>query len=99
MNGSLRQGFFFSSGRRHTILVSDWSSDVCSSDLQGFFQVASMSVRNFCLSASDRFCATVSWYTLDTSRSKYDRTPPVNSTAISAVEPAGPCTLDRKSVV
>src|SRR5438093_11092646 len=27
--------FFFSSRRRHTILVSDWSSDVCSSDLAG----------------------------------------------------------------
>src|SRR3989339_881670 len=26
--------FFFSSGRRHTRLVSDWSSDVCSSDLR-----------------------------------------------------------------
>src|SRR5438093_1187415 len=25
--------FFFSSWRRHTTLVSDWSSDVCSSDL------------------------------------------------------------------
>src|SRR5262249_46468776 len=25
--------FFFSIRRRHTILVSDWSSDVCSSDL------------------------------------------------------------------
>src|SRR5438093_13358791 len=25
--------FFFSGGRRHTGLVSDWSSDVCSSDL------------------------------------------------------------------
>src|SRR5574341_1896390 len=25
--------FFFSSRRRHTILVGDWSSDVCSSDL------------------------------------------------------------------
>src|SRR5262249_56642313 len=30
--------FFFSSRRRHTRLVSDWSSDVCSSDL---FQVES----------------------------------------------------------
>src|SRR5438046_6001317 len=29
--------FFFSSRRRHTILVSDWSSDVCSSDLQHVF--------------------------------------------------------------
>src|SRR5258706_8210125 len=27
-------GFFFSSRRRHTRLVSDWSSDVCSSDLR-----------------------------------------------------------------
>src|SRR5258706_7166602 len=26
------RGIFFSSRRRHTILVSDWSSDVCSSD-------------------------------------------------------------------
>ena len=29
--------FFFSSRRRHTRLVSDWSSDVCSSDLLQFF--------------------------------------------------------------
>src|SRR5258706_11344433 len=28
--------FFFSSRRRHTRLVSDWSSDVCSSDLGSF---------------------------------------------------------------
>src|SRR5262249_59086829 len=27
--------FFFSSRRRHTRLVSDWSSDVCSSDHSG----------------------------------------------------------------
>src|SRR5262249_56992206 len=27
--------FFFASRRRHTRLVSDWSSDVCSSDLAG----------------------------------------------------------------
>src|SRR6476659_8616581 len=26
--------FFFSSRRRHTICLSDWSSDVCSSDLE-----------------------------------------------------------------
>src|SRR5258706_11839648 len=35
--GLLRSGvlfFFFSSRRRHTRLVSDWSSDVCSSDLR-----------------------------------------------------------------
>src|SRR5438093_11295390 len=31
--------FFFSSRRRHTRLVSDWSSDVCSSDLRGRFGI------------------------------------------------------------
>src|SRR5262249_59582469 len=31
--------FFFSSRRRHTRLVSDWSSDVCSSDLTREFGV------------------------------------------------------------
>src|SRR5258706_12649252 len=30
--------FFFSSRRRHTRLVSDWSSDVCSSDLPKYWQ-------------------------------------------------------------
>src|SRR5262249_57715059 len=30
--------FFFSSRRRHTRLVSDWSSDVCSSDLGGLHE-------------------------------------------------------------
>src|SRR5207245_3674460 len=29
------RGFFFSSGRRHTRCYRDWSSDVCSSDLEG----------------------------------------------------------------
>src|SRR5262249_59216455 len=32
--------FFFSSRRRHTRLVSDWSSDVCSSDLTVFHLTA-----------------------------------------------------------
>ena len=31
--------FFFSSRRRHTRLVRDWSSDVCSSDLQEDFYI------------------------------------------------------------
>src|SRR5262249_58268094 len=31
--GACGDFFFFSSRRRHTRLVSDWSSDVCSSDL------------------------------------------------------------------
>ena len=29
--------FFFSSRRRHTRYIGDWSSDVCSSDLTGIF--------------------------------------------------------------
>src|SRR5260221_9525034 len=33
--GSLRCLFFFSSRRRHTRSLCDWSSDVCSSDLLG----------------------------------------------------------------
>src|SRR6266850_3074596 len=35
MTSSHRFFFFFSSRRRHTRLQGDWSSDVCSSDLQG----------------------------------------------------------------
>src|SRR5256885_7348162 len=31
--------FFFSSRRRHTRLQGDWSSDVCSSDLDDFLDV------------------------------------------------------------
>src|SRR5213593_1122247 len=52
-----------------------------------------MSLRNFVFNASERRVATASSYTLDTSRSKYERTPPVNSTAISALEPGAPWTL------
>src|SRR5947199_2166224 len=34
--------FFFSSRRRHTICLSDWSSDVCSSDLEALLKVHEM---------------------------------------------------------
>src|SRR5262249_58336834 len=37
--------FFFSSRRRHTRLVSDWSSDVCSSDLKAKKAVRGSKVR------------------------------------------------------
>src|SRR2546430_4703023 len=33
-------GLFFSSRRRHTRFDCDWSSDVCSSDLDVFWQIA-----------------------------------------------------------
>src|SRR5437762_1691784 len=32
-NDQIKEIFFFSSRRRHTIYIGDWSSDVCSSDL------------------------------------------------------------------
>src|SRR5262249_59169286 len=38
--------FFFSSRRRHTRLVSDWSSDVCSSDLAAAAEARSASHRS-----------------------------------------------------
>src|SRR5262245_64363295 len=37
--------FFFSSRRRHTRCLSDWSSDVCSSDLTRAVPAASMRAR------------------------------------------------------
>src|SRR5438093_6621344 len=39
--------FFFSSRRRHTRLVSDWSSDVCSSDLLTIVDEQNKSIRRF----------------------------------------------------
>src|SRR5438046_3723521 len=44
--------FFFSSRRRHTRLVSDWSSDVCSSDL---VQVDREKVKTLGISLSELF--------------------------------------------
>src|SRR5262245_59770143 len=38
--------FFFSSRRRHTRCLSDWSSDVCSSDLTGLLYVVTLDVDN-----------------------------------------------------
>src|SRR5262249_58245489 len=58
--------FFFSSRRRHTRLVSDWSSDVCSSDLgvpEAVAKLACILRRNaqawliFCFSLTDSFAA------------------------------------------
>src|SRR5262245_63905236 len=38
--------FFFSSRRRHTRCLSDWSSDVCSSDLQKLLAALALVVRS-----------------------------------------------------
>src|SRR5438093_13603466 len=53
--------FFFSSRRRHTRLVSDWSSDVCSSDLDTQSRYAAMRrctsrTRAHCRTAQRRAC-------------------------------------------
>src|SRR5258705_2141143 len=50
--GRARGCFFFSSRRRHTRCLSDWSSDVCSSDLyhcsaDGISQVAYKDTEHF----------------------------------------------------
>src|SRR5438045_6366658 len=48
--------FFFSSRRRHTRCLSDWSSDVCSSDLSIFFWArAWANVRGFSCGCSSPF--------------------------------------------
>src|SRR5438045_8380786 len=39
------KGFFFSSRRRHTRCLSDWSSDVCSSDLYDLKRIAKFLTR------------------------------------------------------
>src|SRR5262245_64875672 len=46
--------FFFSSRRRHTRCLSDWSSDVCSSDL----------------GSSREFCCSAIWIRRSTSRTE-----------------------------
>src|SRR5690242_21560725 len=46
--------FFFSSRRRHTRLTGDWSSDVCSSDLNGPIRIRSTIFGNPCQSISAR---------------------------------------------
>src|SRR5437762_5678786 len=38
--------FFFSSRRRHTRYIGDWSSDVCSSDLLGVLEEAIAAIRD-----------------------------------------------------
>src|ERR1035441_9228158 len=52
-----RSGVFFPSGRRHTRCLSDWSSDVCSSDLMretaaGLGFAAEETIRTYVLGAA-----------------------------------------------
>src|SRR5262249_59114776 len=70
--------FFFSSRRRHTRLVSDWSSDVCSSDLVEISLPPMPCVRMGSARMSDTGMrgssdAIGSWKTMFTSRSEERR--------------------------
>src|SRR5437016_9402579 len=103
--------FFFSSRRRHTRLVSDWSSDVCSSDLvvgldlgcvvDGFYGDAARTVGVGRVSDAARRLMKV---TEDSLRAGIDRCRPGNRVgdighAVQAVAEAGGFSVvrDRKS--
>src|SRR5438046_10554461 len=58
--------FFFSSRRRHTRLVSDWSSDVCSSDL--VFTTDRIIVARTVGQMSDPLGSATYWVTTDAER-------------------------------
>src|SRR5436853_5504885 len=47
--------FFFSSRRRHTRCLSDWSSDVCSSDLAAVVEKPHLVLLDISLAAGDGF--------------------------------------------
>src|SRR5437016_6775139 len=91
--------FFFSSRRRHTRLVSDWSSDVCSSDLgilsgtlarlQGYKSDQRRRVLNDALlfaTARKHGCSVLTRNVVD-----FD--------FLQQLDPSGKVLLDRKSVV
>ena len=51
--------FLFSSRRRHTRFTSDWSSDVCSSDLQSNHELVPESMVNeLCIAGTPSECKT-----------------------------------------
>src|SRR5215213_10701446 len=66
--------FFFSSRRRHTRLVSDWSSDVCSSDLRRGHRSPSTAERSM-HERPDEVTPSLlrEWPLPDSGNSKYDR--------------------------
>src|SRR5437899_10109199 len=56
LSTSLSMTFFFSSRRRHTRCLSDWSSDVCSSDLTKR-EIMAQAAKTFGDSVGQRFLA------------------------------------------
>src|SRR5256885_12989785 len=61
--------FFFSSRRRHTRLQGDWSSDVCSSDLQARI-ISPMSWSQACKTAVTPAISTLAFYIRPKDRSR-----------------------------
>src|SRR5207249_8560216 len=57
--------FFFSSRRRHTRSKRDWSSDVCSSDLNEFFNVAVQELADNGMNVGFTSTAGLSWAEID----------------------------------
>src|ERR1039458_6314674 len=76
--------FFFSSRKRHTMFLSDWSSDVCSSDLLYSFFFSGRRRHTRCLSDwSSDVCSS------DLVARSLRRTPPPASAISRAEGPVG----------
>src|SRR5256885_3632320 len=89
--GATEALFFFSSRRRHTRLQGDWSSDVCSSDLDG-----QISKRAHCAQLKLRSCGCPTTQTnLPPSHAGLKVVPPSQHLILSGPQVAE----DRKSVV
>src|SRR5256885_9354099 len=90
--GSQALRFFFSSRRRHTRLQGDWSSDVCSSDLDALSQRRADLIMMNVTGNPDG--STAVDYTLNCAVGF-----PFVTGAPRGVPPADPVNQDRKSVV
>src|SRR5262245_12923549 len=91
--------FFFSCRRRHTSCLSDWSSDVCSSDLTGFNGFGSGGTNWYQNDSTHQLAEQISWAHGShnvMAGAEFRRL----ATGRAAVNSArGTFTLDRKSVV
>src|SRR5260370_22390398 len=93
LHAVVRPLFFFSSRRRHTRFKCDWSSDVCSSDLQvDSVSVVPLIFQNFSLFAQD------TWRVRPRLTITYGLRWDVDFTPKTSSGPSLP-TVDRKSVV
>src|SRR5262245_37486535 len=93
--GRIYTAFFFSSRRRHTMCLSDWSSDVCSSDLMPNSSTATVDSCAFCAPASAGSFATSGARSQATRNSRryspgHSRVP-IRSARSSSASAAGSC--------